>query len=343
MFIGNTFNIGINLSLGDMELGLDFINNSPDLLEGKNDSMENMEDGRECSDIDTDDRDGDGFDWEEDPEGTEEGETEEGRDGFDWEEDEPTEEGDGFDWEEDEPEEIAEPKEKEPDVKEEGGDNFDWEEEPGEEEGDSFEWEEEPEELDKPKEKEEPKGEDGDGFDWEEEPEESDFSFEDKTPTNEVGKPVIKETPQVEELSKKEADIKARELLLKERELALKEKELELRLRRLEVGNNTISKDTSSRNTSSNSNEINSITTEEKPAVVIDSESQRLALIRKYSVMSQDILYRYVKGFMLKNGVKSHPIDGKLLNNKFGADNINKLIKKSYLIKLNGNYITCNR
>lgn len=316
MFIGNTFNIGINLSLGDMELGLDFINNSPDLSEGKKDNMEIMGESLECSDIDTDNI-------------TNSEENSEGEGAFEWE-DEP-EEGNGeedgdIEWE-DEPDETGDT--------EENSDGIDWEDEPDNEE--TFSWEDEPEETgDKQEEKE------SDSISWEDEPDEPDdeaFSQEDETDEEiaeleeKIDKAlVIKKLSVDEETASRAADIKARELALKEKELALKEKELELKLRQLEIGSN---KEVST--------EINSQVTEEKPIAKIDTEAQRLALIKKYSVMSQDILYRYVKGFMLKNGVKSHPIDGKLLNNKFGADNINKLIKKSYLIKLSGNCITCNR
>ena len=47
----------------------------------------------------------------------------------------------------------------------------------------------------------------------------------------------------------------------------------------------------------------------------------------KYSVMSVDALYKVVKAFMIKNGVRKGPLEISLLNDKFGPDNIKKLTK----------------
>ena len=56
--------------------------------------------------------------------------------------------------------------------------------------------------------------------------------------------------------------------------------------------------------------------------------------INKYSGMEIDELYKYVKSFLIKNNVKSSAIDKSILDKNFGAANINKLIMKSYLILL---------
>ena len=53
----------------------------------------------------------------------------------------------------------------------------------------------------------------------------------------------------------------------------------------------------------------------------------------KYTVMNIDSLYNTVKKYMLDKGVKQKALDITDLNNKFGADNIRKLIVKQYLIK----------
>lgn len=53
----------------------------------------------------------------------------------------------------------------------------------------------------------------------------------------------------------------------------------------------------------------------------------------KYTVMKDEELYKYVKAFLIKHGVKQKPVDIEIVNNEFGALNIQKLIKKCHLIK----------
>ena len=55
--------------------------------------------------------------------------------------------------------------------------------------------------------------------------------------------------------------------------------------------------------------------------------------IDKYSQLDTNVLYKYVRHFMIQSGVQKHPIDIQVLADKFGSENINKLIRKSYLIK----------
>ena len=55
--------------------------------------------------------------------------------------------------------------------------------------------------------------------------------------------------------------------------------------------------------------------------------------IDKYSQLDTNVLYKYVRHFMIQAGVQKHPIDIQMLADKFGSENINKLIRKSYLIK----------
>ena len=53
----------------------------------------------------------------------------------------------------------------------------------------------------------------------------------------------------------------------------------------------------------------------------------------KYTVMNINALYSVVSSYMINKGVKQKPIDINELNDKFGTDNIKKLIVKQYLIK----------
>lgn len=61
-----------------------------------------------------------------------------------------------------------------------------------------------------------------------------------------------------------------------------------------------------------------------------------------YTAMSIDKLYETVKKFMLDTGVKKSTIELSELDKKFGANNIRKLIQKSYLIKI-GKGVTIGR
>jgi len=56
--------------------------------------------------------------------------------------------------------------------------------------------------------------------------------------------------------------------------------------------------------------------------------------VEMYSMMPIEKLYSHVKGYFNKSGVKNRLVDIQELNNKFGADNIRKLVDKSYIIKI---------
>lgn len=62
-----------------------------------------------------------------------------------------------------------------------------------------------------------------------------------------------------------------------------------------------------------------------------------------YSHLGIDNLYNLVAVFMKMNGVKTNGISQELLVKKFGADNIKKLISKSYLISLPNGTLTFNK
>jgi len=54
----------------------------------------------------------------------------------------------------------------------------------------------------------------------------------------------------------------------------------------------------------------------------------------KYTILSPDALYKQVKIYMISLNVKEKPVEIELLNQKFGEQNIRRLIQKSYLIKI---------
>lgn len=57
---------------------------------------------------------------------------------------------------------------------------------------------------------------------------------------------------------------------------------------------------------------------------------------KRYQQLTSERLLQYVRQYLLDHDVTVKPVDRKLLDNQFGADNISKLIRKSYLISLNG-------
>lgn len=62
----------------------------------------------------------------------------------------------------------------------------------------------------------------------------------------------------------------------------------------------------------------------------------------KYNCMAVDSLFNVVKKFMVEHGVNNKLIDVSLLNNKFGSENVKRLIKKSYIISI-GKGVTIGR
>lgn len=53
-----------------------------------------------------------------------------------------------------------------------------------------------------------------------------------------------------------------------------------------------------------------------------------------YSDMEINTLAKHVREFLNNNGVKRGPVDIEIVNNKFGSNNINKLIKKCYIMRI---------
>ena len=64
---------------------------------------------------------------------------------------------------------------------------------------------------------------------------------------------------------------------------------------------------------------------------------------RNYDSLSTDKLYNFVALYMKKHGVKDSGVSKTLLTEEFGANNIKKLINKSYLIQLYDGTLTFNR
>ena len=64
---------------------------------------------------------------------------------------------------------------------------------------------------------------------------------------------------------------------------------------------------------------------------------------RNYDSLATDKLYNFVALYMKKHGVKDSGVSKALLTEEFGANNIKKLINKSYLIQLYDGTLTFNR
>ena len=47
----------------------------------------------------------------------------------------------------------------------------------------------------------------------------------------------------------------------------------------------------------------------------------------------------YLRKFMLEHGVRSKPVDGDILEAEFGADLLNKLQRKGYIMKRRNGFI----
>ena len=59
---------------------------------------------------------------------------------------------------------------------------------------------------------------------------------------------------------------------------------------------------------------------------------RKLTKQEKYALLTDDRLVQYVEQFLKEHGVQEEAVDRKVLENEFGAQNIQKLIRKSRLI-----------
>ena len=130
--------------------------------------------------------------------------------------------------------------------------------------------------------------------------------------------------------SDKEEDSRYKELLEKQRK---QQEELEALKEQLKKTSDI----KSIRDTEFNVNKskLNGTKTSVKDRVkaTTNDTTSRVNNIAKYSQLDINTLYKYTRHFMIKMGVQKKPIDEKVLKEKFGEENINKLLRKSYLIK----------
>lgn len=139
--------------------------------------------------------------------------------------------------------------------------------------------------------------------------ENEDKSIDSKVEVREVKEDTISETQRVDidELRiKKEAE-EAREIVRKQKEL--------------DIARNKIANRAKQNNIKVNSEEVRRKTS------TVENKG-------KYDAMSEESLYRYVKKYMIQIGVSAGVINIEVLYSKFGAVNINKLLRKGYLIKI---------
>lgn len=73
-----------------------------------------------------------------------------------------------------------------------------------------------------------------------------------------------------------------------------------------------------------------------------NSDIIRVKNIKTYSEMTDESLYNHIKTFLIKSGVSKAPVDLKICIDKFGKDNIRKMLDKSYIVKI-GNGVTIGR
>ena len=149
--------------------------------------------------------------------------------------------------------------------------------------------------------------------------------------------------------------MKQKELELREKELKLKEMESRLKAQEASKGNSgskEVSKEPVKRKLLPNERIINGKIVKlkaSKPATVNNKKVVKAVETKKssidktmYSEMSSEVLMKYVKRFMLGNGIEKHGISSELLCDEFGTDNIQRLLIKSYLIKLPDKTLTYN-
>ena len=62
--------------------------------------------------------------------------------------------------------------------------------------------------------------------------------------------------------------------------------------------------------------------------------------IDRYNAMDTNSVYKLVRGYIDEIGMTKRLINRDILDNKFGKQNINRLIVKSYLINIPGKGVT---
>lgn len=72
-------------------------------------------------------------------------------------------------------------------------------------------------------------------------------------------------------------------------------------------------------------------------------ETPKVSKEQIYSSMAIEVLYKEVKKFLEANGVNKSAVDRSILDKEFGVNNINRLLKKSFLISVAGKRITIGK
>lgn len=91
-----------------------------------------------------------------------------------------------------------------------------------------------------------------------------------------------------------------------------------------------------------NNNNKDIVRKQKAPIKISEPEVEIEDPYAKYTYMAVDSLFNVVKKFMVEHGVNNKLIDVSLLNNKFGSENVKRLIKKSYIISI-GKGVTIGR
>ena len=91
-----------------------------------------------------------------------------------------------------------------------------------------------------------------------------------------------------------------------------------------------------------NNNNKDIVMKQKAPMKISEPEVEIEDPYAKYTCMAVDSLFNVVKKFMVEHGVNNKLIDVSLLNNKFGSENVKRLIKKSYIISI-GKGVTIGR
>lgn len=91
-----------------------------------------------------------------------------------------------------------------------------------------------------------------------------------------------------------------------------------------------------------NNNNKDIVRKQKAPMKISEPEVEIEDPYAKYTCMAVDSLFNVVKKFMVEHGVNNKLIDVSLLNNKFGSENVKRLIKKSYIISI-GKGVTIGR
>ena len=81
-----------------------------------------------------------------------------------------------------------------------------------------------------------------------------------------------------------------------------------------------------------------SVEVEEEEGVEVNSSVAKKKEVVDYGSLNEDQLWGYVKEFMVENGVRTAPVPAYLVEDRFGAKVIMKLVRKAYLVPKKSGY-----